>query len=434
MKDYGGYFFNIDEENRVDVVIKHIDLTGTFTDAISSSDWENKKTEIFLISFQGKISYAALAHKGGRILTGKNRIRFTNFVPITPEIPVQFLENEIQTNLKQYFIRASKGVGKKTPLHTWSVAIDFIKRLRPQAAAQIDELYKLKNEDFVINGKDIKTLAEEKDAANIALRIAGFDKTEVLNMSPPQPAERITAFIETFKNFSIIEDRMIEHDTRFFGSWSQLNPYMIGAVEFEKDGEKLLIINANRGNIEYSMGVDLIYYFEKFDSYLLIQYKRMDESSGEPTYRPLDKSYKQEMERLKFLKKQQQQLPFSQNGIIRDYRLNQESIYFKLCPKTIFNPSSTEMIPGMYIPFDYWEELLKSSSVQGPRGGLQITYKNVERHISNSLFIDLAQSGWIGSKSMTSNQIYQYVRSALEGNRSITFAVDKTSIKKKRRY
>lgn len=434
MKDYGGYFFNVDEENRISLIIRNIDATGSFTDAVSSSDWQNKKTEIFLISFHGNLTYVALARKGSRVLTGKSRIRFTNFIRIVPEIPIQFLENEIQTKLKQYFIRASKGVGMKTPPQTWSATIDFIKKLRPYASAQIDELYRLKDEAFEINGKDVKTLAEEKDATNIALRIASFEKTDVLNWSPPPPTERITSYIERLKDFTIIEDRMIEHDTRVFGSWSYLKSHMVGAVEFVKDGEKLLIMNTNRGNIEHSMGVDLIYYFEKFDSYLLIQYKRMDEATGKPTYRPIDKSYKQEMERLQFLKKKQQHLPFSQNGIIRDYRLNQESIYFKLCPKTIFEPSSTDMIPGMYIPFDYWEELLKSPSVLGPRGGLQINYDNVERHISNTLFIDLAQSGWIGSKSMTSNQINQYIQSAIEGDRSIMLAVDKTGIKKKRRY
>ena len=428
MKEYGGYLFIIDTENIANTLIEKIERDYSFTDAIVTSGWQGKKAEIFLISFYGSFSYAALAHRGNRIVTGKNLVRFTNFVKIFPEIPIQEIKESLEKNLLEDFNRSSKGEGQRTPPQTWSAVIALIKKLRPEVSSALDELYKLKDENLILPEKESMILAEEKDAVNIALRIAGFDEADIVDWTPPKANEQVSSFLKGLKNVSVIEDRMIEQDARVFGNWTSLESYIVGAVEFRKGEEQLTIINANRSSVEHSMGVDLVYYFEKFDSYLIIQYKRMDVESGSAVYRPIDKSYEDEIKKLRGLRKVQQSLPFSPNKILRDYRLNPESAYFKLCPKIVFQAMSTEMVKGMYIPLDYWEELLNSPNARGSRNGLQITYENVERYINNTLFISLAQSGWIGSRVISSKQLSIYIRAALEDNRSMMFAVDKTEL------
>lgn len=51
-----------------------------------------------------------------------------------------------------------------------------------------------------------------------------------------------------------------------------------------------------------------------------------------------------------------------------------------------------------------------------------IQFENVERHINNTLFINLFQDGWIGSHINNSELISEQIRHSLQGNKSITFA------------
>jgi hypothetical protein len=46
-------------------------------------------------------------------------------------------------------------------------------------------------------------------------------------------------------------------------------------VEFQQGPRKLTVINVNRSGVEHALGVDLVYYNHEFDSYVLVQYKRM---------------------------------------------------------------------------------------------------------------------------------------------------------------
>jgi hypothetical protein len=268
MKDYSGYFFNLDEENRISLITSKINKENTFTDVISDPDWKTKKVEIFIIALNDKLNYLALVHNRGKIATGKSQIRFTNLVKILPEIPLKDIETKIQTSLKQYFIRSSKGDGKRTSTQTWKEIIQTIKELRPQISNDIDRLYELKDQNYQLTSTEKITLAEEKDAVNISLRIANFDEKEILNWSPPKISGKVLPFLKGIEKVELLEDSMIAHDTKVFGEWSIFASHIVGCVEFKKDKDSLFIINANRTNIEHTIGVDLIYYFERYESYV----------------------------------------------------------------------------------------------------------------------------------------------------------------------
>ena len=73
--------------------------------------------------------------------------------------------------------------------------------------------------------------------------------------------------------------------------------------------EYLTILNCNRQPLEQTLGVDLIYYSHRFDSFVLVQYKRMSEGTQGAEYRPgNDPSHEKELERMlkteEFLKAQ----------------------------------------------------------------------------------------------------------------------------------
>ena len=84
---------------------------------------------------------------------------------------------------------------------------------------------------------------------------------------------------------------------------------VIGSVVLTDGNEYLTILNCNRQPLEQTLGVDLVYYSHRFDSFVLVQYKRMSEGKRGAEYRPRnDPSHEKELKRMirteKFLKEQ----------------------------------------------------------------------------------------------------------------------------------
>ena len=48
------------------------------------------------------------------------------------------------------------------------------------------------------------------------------------------------------------------------------------------------------------------------------------------------------------------------------YRLTDNPFFLKLCPRLIFNPDDVGLVPGMYLPLDYWKVLVKHPELRGP--------------------------------------------------------------------
>ncbi|MBE9009997.1 hypothetical protein IQ250_07235 [Pseudanabaenaceae cyanobacterium LEGE 13415] len=215
---------------------------------------------------------------------------------------------------------------------------------------------------------------------------------------------------------------MIAHDAEAFGEWKKIERHVVGTAVFERGNERLTIMNVNRHAVEQTAGVDLIYYFYKYNSYILVQYKRMLREGDGLMYRLNDVSYEKEfsrMEELEHIFNNNLQLSLPLENSLSNYRLNQGTFYFKLCPAEITDITSTDMIQGMYIPLDYWKLLICSEQTLGPRGGRRMTFNNVERYFTNTLFIQLVQEGWLGSSVENTNIITNFIRRAIEENRSV---------------
>ena len=104
------------------------------------------------------------------------------------------------------------------------------------------------------------------------------------------------------------------------------------------------------------------------------------------------------------------------------YRLNDSGMYLKLCPSTSRSLEPSGLIRGMYLPLDYWDLALASSLTLGERGGRVVTFDNIGRYMSNTLFVELVASGWIGSRGLASANVAEIVRASLSGNKSVILA------------
>jgi hypothetical protein len=421
MIEYGGYIFRIDENQRAGLMSDYIQRDKSFTDTISATDWQTKQTEIFLISLKAdSIHYAALGRKGKRVATQKYQMRFLNFVEFSPPIILSDIQNSLRPQIQQYFIRSSSGLGARVPPATWQDLVNAIKKLRPTSTDDLDKLERLRKlAPDLFNRTGFQIVAEERDAINLSLRMAGFEHTDFLDWDIPA-GDKLAPFLQGLQSVTSREDHMIIHDAQFFGDWKLIDTHRVGTAVFQHDNERLTVLNVNRHRIEETLGVDLLYYFHQYNSYVFVQYKRMEKEGDTFKYRPNDKSYKAELIKMQKFSEQ-----FRLNNPIanlNDYRLNAGAFFFKLCPTEVFEPTSKEMIHGMYLPLDYWNVLLESPQIRGKKDGLAITYNNAGRYFNNTLFVDLAKSGWIGSRVTEMEVITRIIKDALEGNRSMLLA------------
>jgi hypothetical protein len=434
MPGSGGFVYVVDETRRADQVIAAIESGGKFTDALSVRDWGLRQAQLALISVDGQeILYAALARKGNRVATAKARAMFSNLVTLDNPLPLTALEFALPGRLESYLTRATSGLAAPLPPQLWARLFDTVKaRQKAETAGALEHLARLVEldpETFLRAGSEI--VADERDAVNIALRIAGFDEQNILRWSVDRD-QPVAPFLQGLGESVLREDTMVAHDHRVFGDWEIIREAQVGAVEFAgRGGKYLTIVNANRTPIEQTLGVDLIYYFADYESYLLVQYKRMLGHGDELGYRLNDDSYTAELERMRAFRTAIGDEPIATE--LNRYRLSPEGFYFKLCPATVIDPTSPAMITGMYFPLDLWEVVVNSDAVRGPRGGRSVRYANVPRYLNNSLFIDLAQAGWIGTRGVRSATIGEIVRGSLEGKRSVILAAGNSPQRERRR-
>ena len=442
MSNYSGYVFIIDEAQRAQSIDKHIHQDKTFTDTISVLDWETKQAEIFFIAFNGEsIHYAALVRRGRRVATQKHQIRFSNFVQFEPAIILNQFHESLRSQIKPYSIHSSSGIGRRVPPETWQKLLAVVKQLKPEKVPELNKLDQLRQQQpDLFNKQGFKTIVHERDAVNLALRMAGFDQSELLNWNYSEG--ELAPFLQGLPKVTLKEDQMINQDAKVFGDWASTREYQVGATLFQHGEERLTVINVNRHKIEETLGVDLLYYSHKYKSYVMVQYKRMTKEDGKLCYRPNDKSYRCEIQRMHdfdrgfqidkhqttldgrnsqklllgeitgftgFQKSSRSCYPVQNQGdlfldqhfgiahTLDEYRLHSGVFYFKLCPAEIFEPTSTDMISGIYLPLDYWDILVDSSNIFGPKKGKHITFENVGRYFNNTFFVELVKTGWIGS-------------------------------------
>jgi hypothetical protein len=406
-----------DEFERGYDVDNAISYSTKFSDTVNAESRFPTSGIAFVSTNSEQINYIAKFKKSGRVATKIDRLSFTDVAPLTTPIEIKSLIEEIPRRFKKHIEKQiSEGVNRISA-GVYSAIRKFINENYPDVALEIDRiLFDLAQTHTSYSGNSVETIAYEKDAISLSLRVSGFTNNDIPRWEQKDDS---APFISGFEDVVIREDPMVIHDSQVFGDWSKIKQFIVGAAEFTNGKDKLTIMNVNRHKIEETLGVDLIIYHHKFRSYILIQYKRLTKDGNTLSYRPTDRSYRSELERM---------VEFQANShktevkSANDYRLNNDFFYFKLCPAQITNPLSTEMIKGMYLPLTYWEVLMKSKDTEGERGGRVINYENTHRYINNTLFIELVQNGWVGSQIENTELITRRIIEAVDGKRSVILA------------
>ncbi|EKT4484801.1 MULTISPECIES: hypothetical protein [Pseudomonas] len=230
------------------------------------------------------------------------------------------------------------------------------------------------------------------------------------------------------------EDAVIEHDARWISGWHLSDSDLTGKAVFTRRGEQLEVFTANKRPLEELFGVDLIYLNKARGSLVMVQYKMMEPKSSK-VHRikadtpdidqldakewtvPINAQFKSEMERMEKFDND-----LSPEG---PYRLNPGAFFFKLVRR-----HSAIKSAGIMLSLQHLTRLIEDGCTTGPRKGLRISYKALDGHyLRSDPFIELVRSGYIGTRSGTTEHLQTLIEAALTGGRSVVAAIQSAMAK-----
>jgi hypothetical protein len=381
--------------------------TITFSQAWRRPEWEGGKAHLALVTADGEVRLLGRAQGGAHITTVDRIVRVTEAQHIE-SIPI----DEIRRVLPHRHQRIMDRIGI-LPEAGGQAVVRVIVEMRPYAADMIRGLQRPSDVRFP-RGAAGELLNQERDGLGLLLGLAGVGRQVIRTWSSTQTG---VPFLEGLPDRSILEDHLIVHDTERFGSWVPRESGHVSWRSFTDGRRRIFVMNANRTAVEHTLGVDVVYWNEQQSSFVLVQYKKMrkegndNEGTTRLEYRP-DRNLGSELERMRQVDARCAPQP-------GDFRLLSTPCWLKLCNPSGRVGDASDLIKGMYFAREHFEELIRT--FRGPRGGTVITYENSTRHLSNTLFIELVQDGWIGSSGSASDQIRDLVRESISTGHSVLF-------------
>ncbi len=359
------------------------------------------------------LSVIALARirSSPRPTTTDDRVMFAESTLIDP-VPVATLVSTTGVAQRDEVRVAAGLVAAALSQPAGEAVVGALLRLRPDLGPAVERLRR-GNDDEPVGGAVGEILVLERDAALLALKIAGVDIGPIEEWSGPSEEGFLASLA-----YETPEDVLVPHDAFRFPDWTARPGGRPDWITFGDGEHHICIGSVNKTKLENVLGVDLIYRHIEADSLVLVQYKRMrKDANGEWFYRP-DKQLAEELDRMR---------RYDQQGDADDspstWRLHPRGFVVKLVrqPKE-FDQRSDRLLSGLYLPLAYLDELLADDCTLTKKGARRLGYDTIDRYLTSDLFVALVRQGWIGTRGLTTKTIGRIINAAVDAGRSVVIA------------
>lgn len=393
------------------------DVTGEdarFTEAWRRDAWEGGHAHVALLMDGDSVKWIGQA-RGGHAITTFDRIITVDQIEAIDEARSSELAAVLPK--RHHGLLDRRGI---LPPAGGSALLDALVELRPSVADLVGRLQQ-PNDLRLPRGRRGEILSQERDGLGLLLDIGGVGRNVLRAWTPPPVG---VPFLSGMPQTPALEDHLIAHDIDRFSDWLNVPTHDVAWRAYESRGRRMFVMNANRTPVERTLGVDVVYWNEQEKAFVLVQYKKMTRvphgknRSGTNrhhyVFRP-DHNLGAELQRMTAI----DTLCETQPG---DFRLLPTPCWLKLCRFDTQLRDPSALIGGMYLARAHFEELLNKSA--GPRGGKKLTYDNVPRHITNTMFTDLVKDGWVGSRGAATDQIEELIRQSLETRHAVVVGIE----------
>lgn len=419
-------------KDRMDTFLECVAEVHAFAEPVA--DFQHSRTAplVCFVVNAGKLTHIGLGRRGVRAGTGLSRLNIDKVEELAEPLSVRKLLNRLPKRNAASVRKRFQSGGLLTD-KGFTAVVETIRQIAPQASTLLDRFSQARTERIRrLSERARDNLAQQKEALLTALSIAGLSRDPVQEWAPSD--ETPVSFLDGLPSVRLREDPMVVNDLQNLPGFEVVRTYPYGAVVFESEGtsERLTVILANRLPLEEQTGTDLIYFNETYQSFVMVQYKAMEREDrrvgpAEAVYRLPNAQLKEEIDRMDTVLSALKAC--APNTGIGGFRLTENPFFLKLCSRLVFNPDDVGLVPGMYLPLDYWKLLERDPGIQGPKGGLRITYDNAQRHFDNTAFTTVVSKAWVGTTPSQSRVLQDVIRATLATGKAVAIAIKpKTSI------
>lgn len=413
-------------KDRMDTFLECVAEERAFAEPVA--DFKHSRTAplVCFVVNAGKLTHMGLGRRGVRAGTGLSRLNIDQAEKLANPLSVRKLLNRLPKRNAVSVRKRFRSGGLLTDKGLAAV-VEVIRQIAPQASTLLERFSQTRTERIRrLSERARDNLAQQKEALLTALSIAGISRDPVQEWTPSDEAP--VSFLDGLPSVRLREDPMVVHDLQNLPGFEVIKTYPYGAAVFESEAtsERLTVILANRLPLEEQTGADLIYFNETYQSFVMVQYKAMErevrrDGPAEAVYRLPNAQLKEEIDRMDAVLVSLKAC--SPNTEIGGFRLTVNPFFLKLCPRLVFNPDDVGLVPGMYLPLDYWKLLENDPGIKGPKGGFRITYENAKRHFDNTSFTTVVSKAWVGTTPTQSQVLQDVIRTTLETGKALAIAI-----------
>lgn len=413
-------------KDRMDTFLECVAEERAFAEPVA--DFQHSRTTplVCFVVNAGKLTHIGLGRRGVRAGTGLSRLNIDKVEELTEPLSVRKLLNRLPKRNAASVRKRFQSGGLLTD-KGFTAVVETIRQIAPQASTLLDRFSQARTERIRrLSERARDNLAQQKEALLTALSIAGLSRDPVQEWAPSD--ETPVSFLDGLPSVRLREDPMVVNDLQNLPGFEVVRTYPYGAAVFESEAtsERLTVILANRLPLEEQTGTDLIYFNETYQSFVMVQYKAMEREDrrvgpAEAVYRLPNAQLKEEIDRMDTVLSALKAC--APNTNIGGFRLTENPFFLKLCSRLVFNPDDVGLVPGMYLPLDYWKLLESDPGIQGPKGGLRITYDNAQRHFDNTAFTTVVSKAWVGTTPSQSQVLQDVIRATLATGKAVAIAI-----------
>ena len=296
-------------------------------------------------------------------------------------------------------------------------------QLRPGWQEIADNIEGVKRRIEIGTTSAAQVVALQRDASIGISRMAGMDLPEFAAWSPSPDPLSDTSVPPTFIGHVPAgrghEDQLINQDMQTMLGWFSEATGHVNWRAFNQHGRQLLIVNANREPAETVLGVDIIYYNLVRKSLVMVQYKKLDATQNGKYWPNSDSSLDKELVRMRALDRYCEKNRRPED----EFRLLTSPSWLKICHPLPYVPRSNDMIHGIYLAREHFEQLRTDPRLKGRGGGISFGYKNLPSYLDNTTFIKLVETGMIGTSGTSTDLVHQQVIRSFAGKKALALGV-----------
>ncbi|WP_459614363.1 hypothetical protein [Bordetella sp. 2513F-2] len=312
---------------------------------------------------------------------------------------------------------------------TWNHLLMRLKQARQRDANHLDALIAARQAEHRLLGGTPRyaRLNEQRDALGLALDIGHLDRRSVLESIAPEKAPEAQSMLDLLDDSIRPQERsLLEHDGMLFELLLDKAPHRSITISNDR-GYSVSVKITDHTNLEAVLGTDLLIYNARFNSFLLLQYKKMAKVQSTWSYAiPPSANLRLQLRRMLTLQSainRQVTNSSSRPQSLWNYRLNNDPCYFKFCEEFRPNARDASLVPGITIPAAQLDAFLDLPEARGQNGGLSVGYNNCPRYLNNTEFIDLARSGWIGGGEHCFELMQSILKANAQGDHATVVAI-----------